>query len=204
MKIDLEKVSYILGQSIGGDFRRQGFEINVKTFVESFQDAYAGKESKIRPSEMQQIMMAFQSDIQEKKQSQQSKASEINLKAGKNFLEENQKKTDIHVTQSGLQYRIIKKGTGNRPTATDTVVTHYEGKTIDGKIFDSSIRRGTPARFPVNGVIQGWQEALQLMEEGSKWELFVPSDLAYGQTGSGGTIEPHSTLLFEVELISIE
>jgi FKBP-type peptidyl-prolyl cis-trans isomerase FklB len=203
MKIDTEKVSYILGQSIGGDFRRKGFEINVTTFVDSFTDAYSGKESKMRPSEMQQIMMAFQSAMQEKNQIQQGKAAEINLKTGKAFLEENQKKADIHVTKSGLQYRIIKEGTGKTPELTDTVETHYEGKTIDGKIFDSSIRRGTPARFPVNGVIQGWQEALQLMGEGSKWELFVPSDLAYGQAGSGGTIEPHSTLIFEVELIAI-
>lgn len=204
MKIDMEKISYILGQSIGGDFRRQGFEIDVKIFVDSFTDAYDGKESKMRPSEMQQIMMAFQSAVQEKKQMQQNRAAETNLKAGKEFLEENRKKTDIHVTKTGLQYRIIKEGVGKKPGSTDTVVTHYEGKTIDGRIFDSSIRRGTPARFPVNGVIQGWQEALQLMREGSKWELFVPSDLAYGQAGSGGTIEPHSTLIFEVELITIE
>ncbi|MBA4367907.1 MAG: hypothetical protein C0403_09750 [Desulfobacterium sp.] len=204
MKIDTEKVSYILGQSIGGDFRRQSFEINVKTFVDSFTDAYAGKETKMRPSEMQQIMMAFQNAMQEKKQMQQNRAAETNLKTGKEFLEENQKKTGIHVTKTGLQYRIIKEGNGKKPKSADTVVTHYEGKTIDGRIFDSSIRRGAPARFPVNGVIQGWQEALQLMGEGSKWELFVPSDLAYGQTGSGGTIEPHSTLIFEVELITIE
>jgi FKBP-type peptidyl-prolyl cis-trans isomerase FklB len=204
VKIDTEKVSYILGQSIGGDFRRQGFEINIKIFVDSFSDAYAGKETNMRPSEMQQIMMTFQNAMQEKKQLQQNRAAETNLKTGKEFLEENQKNPDIHVTKTGLQYRIIKESNGKKPGSADTVITHYEGKTIDGRIFDSSIRRGTPARFPVNGVIQGWQEALQLMGEGSKWELFVPSDLAYGQAGSGGTIEPHSTLIFEVELIAIE
>ena len=204
MKIDTEKISYILGQSIGGDFRRQDFEINVNTFVDSFTDAYAGKESKMRPSEMQQIMMAFQSAMQEKKQLKQNNASETNLKQGLAFLKENQKKADIHVTQSGLQYRILQEGTGKKPQPTDTVVTHYEGKTLDGRIFDSSIRRNAPARFPVNGVIVGWQEALQLMAEGSKWEIFVPSDLAYGQAGSGGTIEPHATLIFQIELIAIE
>lgn len=204
MKIDIEKISYILGQSIGGDFRRQEFEINVKTFVDSFTDAYAGKESKMRPSEMQQIMMAFQSAMQEKKQRKQVNAAETNLKQGLAFLKENQNKADIHVTKSGLQYRIIQEGTGKKPKLTDTVVTHYEGKTIDGRIFDSSVRRNTPARFPLNGVISGWQEALQLMGEGSKWEIFVPSDLAYGQAGSGGTIEPHATLIFQIELIAIE
>lgn len=204
MKIDIEKISYILGQSIGGDFRRQEFEINVQTFIDSFTDAYAGRESKMRATEMRQIMMAFQSAMQEQKQQKQEKAAETNLKQGAAFLEENKQKEDIHVTSSGLQYRIITEGSGGSPGPTDTVVTHYEGKTLDGTIFDSSIRRGTPARFPVNGVIQGWQEALQLMQAGSKWELFIPSHLAYGATGSGGTIAPHATLIFQIELIAIE
>jgi len=204
MKIDIEKISYILGQSIGGDFRRQEFEIDVQTFIDSFADAYAGKETRMRPSEMQQIMMAFQSAMQEKKQTKQSKAAETNLKQGLAFLEENRTRQDVQVTKSGLQYRIIREGSGKKPGSADTVVTHYEGKTIDGRIFDSSIRRNTPARFPVNGVIQGWQEALQLMNEGSQWEIFVPSDLAYGQAGSGGTIEPHATLIFQIELIAVE
>lgn len=204
MKLDIEKISYILGQSIGGDFRRQEFEINVQTFVDSFIDAYEGRESKMRATEMQQIMMAFQSAMQEKKQQKQVKAAETNLKQGAAFLDANKQKKDIHVTSSGLQYRIIREGSGDSPGPNDSVVTHYEGKTLDGTIFDSSIRRGTPTRFPVNGVIQGWQEALQLMRVGSKWEIFVPSNLAYGATGSGGTIEPHATLIFQLELIAIE
>jgi len=204
MKLEKSKVSYMLGQSIGGDFRRKGFDIDVSIFNDSFSAAYAGGESKMRASEMQQIMMAFQNDMQEKKQNQQNEAVFNNLKKGQAFLEENRKNKDIHVTDSGLQYRVIKEGAGKKPKLSDTVVTHYEGKTIDGKIFDSSLRRGTPSSFPVNGVIRGWQEALQLMQEGSKWEIFVPSDLAYGQTGSGGTIEPHSTLIFEVELITVK
>jgi FKBP-type peptidyl-prolyl cis-trans isomerase FklB len=204
MKLEKSNVSYMLGQSIGGDFRRKGFDIDVSIFTDSFAAAYAGEESKMRASEMQQIMMAFQNAMQEKKQHQQNEAVFNNLKKGQAFLEENRKNQDIHVTDSGLQYRVIKEGAGKKPKLSDTVVTHYEGKTISGKIFDSSVRRGAPSSFPVNGVIRGWQEALQLMREGSKWEIFVPSDLAYGQTGSGGTIEPHSTLIFEVELIAVK
>ena len=204
MKIDMDKVSYILGQSIGGDFRRQGFDINVETFVESFQSAFAGKPGKMSPSEMQHVMMDFQNYVQEKQQAEKSAASEANLNEGKQFLAENAKRDEVTVTESGLQYRVIEEGKGDKPSATDTVETHYEGKTLDGNIFDSSVKRGTPASFPVNGVIKGWQEALQLMPVGSKWELFVPSDLAYGPQGMGGTIGPNAVLVFEVELLAIK
>ena len=204
MNIDMDKVSYILGQSIGGDFRRQGFEINVETFVDSFKAAFDGKPSKMAPSEMQHVMMAFQSAVQEKQQAEKSAAAETNLNEGKQFLAENAKREEVTVTESGLQYRVIKEGSGDKPSATDTVETHYEGKTLDGNIFDSSVRRGTPAAFPVNGVIKGWQEALQLMGVGAKWELFVPSDLAYGPQGMGGTIGPNAVLVFEVELLAIK
>ncbi len=204
MKIEKDKISYVLGQSIGGDFKRQGFDIDVEIFIESFKSAYAGEPSKMRAAEMQQIFMAFQSALKEKQQLSKNAAAEKNVKEGKKFLEENKNKDGIIVTESGLQYRIIKQGTGNKPSATDTVVTHYEGKTLDGNIFDSSIKRGTPATFPVNGVIRGWQEALQLMTEGSTWELFIPSHLAYGEAGAGGMIEPHATLIFEVKLLAIK
>lgn len=204
MNIDMDKVSYILGQSIGGDFRRQGFDINVKTFVDSFNAAFEGKPSEMAPSEMQHIMMAFQTAVQEKQQAEKSAASEVNLNEGKQFLAENAKRDEVTVTESGLQYRVIKEGAGAKPSATDTVETHYEGKTLDGKIFDSSVKRGTPASFPVNGVIKGWQEALQMMAVGTKLELFVPSDLAYGPEGMGGAIGPHAVLVFEVELLAIK
>ncbi len=201
MKIDKEKVSYVLGQSVGGDFRRNKFEIDTDVFTTSFTDAYNGQESKIRPSEMQHIMMNFQQSIKEK---QQNPAAENNISEGKVFLEENNKKKDVITTESGLQYKIITKGDGEKPTINNKVTTHYEGKTLDGKIFDSSYKRGTPANFPVNGVIKGWQEALQLMPQGSKWKLYIPSHLAYGLQGSGSQIGPHATLVFDIELISID
>lgn len=204
MKIDMDKVSYILGQSIGGDFKHQGFDINVETFIESFKDAFAGNPSKMRVSEMQQIMMAFKSAVQEQNQGANTQNSHENLEKGQAFLEENKNKEGIIETSSGLQYRVIEEGTGKTPTASDTVETHYEGKTIDGNIFDSSIKRGAPITFPVNGVIMGWQEALQLMKEGAKYELFIPHNLAYGPNGSGSAIGPYETLIFDVELISVQ
>ncbi len=204
MKIDMEKISYILGQSIGGDFKRQDFEIDVETFISSFKSAFAGEPSKMPANEMQHHMMAFQSFLQEKNQAESQAASEKNLLEGAAFLEENKGKEGITVTESGLQYRVVKEGKGKTPGASDTVTTHYTGKLLDGKTFDSSVERGTPATFPVNGVIKGWQEALQLMAEGAKWELFIPASLAYGVNGSGGTIPPNATLTFEIELISVK
>ena len=129
---------------------------------------------------------------------------EKNKKEGEIFLETNKKKEGVQTLPSGLQYKVLKAGAGKKPTATDTVTVHYRGTLIDGKEFDSSYRRGKPATFPVNGVIPGWTEALQLMEEGAKWELFIPSNLAYGERSAGGDIGPNATLIFEVELISIE
>ncbi len=204
MKVDKQKVSYVLGQSIGGDFRSKEFDIDVKVFTDSFKDAFDGKPSTMPVGEMQHVMMAFQSDLQEKERARKSAAVEENLKKGKAFLETNRENEGVVETDSGLQYRVIKEGDGDKPLATDTVTTHYEGKTIDGAIFDSSVKRGTPASFPVNGVIKGWQEALQLMPTGSKWELFIPSDLAYGASGSGQAIGPNETLIFEVELMTIK
>lgn len=204
MRIDKDKVSYVLGQSIGGDFKRQGFDINADVFAESFKDAFSGKECNMSVGEMQQIMQSFQQAMQEKHQAAKAEAGKANIEKGKAFLEENRIKEGVVETTSGLQYKVITEGTGNKPSASDTVETHYEGKTLDGNIFDSSYKRGQTATFPLNGVIKGWTEALQLMNEGSKYELYIPSDLAYGAAGSGGTIEPHSTLVFTVELINIK
>ena len=204
MKIDKEKVSYVLGQSIGGDFRRNGYDIDVDVFVKSFKDALDGEQCRMPVAEMRHVMMNFQQYIKEAQQKRQNAAAEQNVAEGKAFLDANAKKEGVVVTASGLQYKIINPGTGKTPAATDHVVTHYEGKTLDGQIFDSSYKRGEPAHFPVNGVIQGWQEALQLMAEGAKWELYIPSDLAYGHTGQGGTIAPHATLVFTVELIAVD
>ncbi|HCY85727.1 MAG TPA: hypothetical protein DHV36_11385 [Desulfobacteraceae bacterium] len=204
MKVDLDKVSYVLGQSIGGDFRRQGFEINPDIFMDSFIAAFNGEKPTMPVGEMQHIMQNFQRAMQDKKQAEQMEAGKKNVEAGQQFLEENGKKEGVITTESGLQYKVITEGTGKKPSATDTVETHYEGKTLDGNIFDSSYKRGTTTTFPLNGVIKGWTEALQLMAEGSKYELYIPSELAYGAAGSGGTIEPYSTLIFTVELIAVK
>ena len=204
MKVDLDKVSYVLGQSVGGDFRRQGFEIDPEIFTASFIEAFNGKESDMPVGEMRHIMQNFQRAMEDKKQAQRVEASKKNIEAGEKFLEENGKKEGVKTTESGLQYKVIVEGSGKKPAATDTVETHYEGKTLDGNIFDSSYKRGQTTTFPLNGVIKGWTEALQLMAEGSKYELYVPSELAYGANGSGGTIEPYSTLIFTVELVAIK
>lgn len=204
MKVELDKVSYVLGQSIGGDFRRQGFEIDPKIFVDSFTEAFNGKESQMPVGEMQHIMQNFQRAMEDKKQADQMGSGKKNIEAGKKFLEENSKKEGVKTTGSGLQYKVLTEGSGKKPAATDTVETHYEGKTLDGTIFDSSYKRGQTTSFPLNGVIKGWTEALQLMAEGSKYELYIPFELAYGPAGSGGTIEPYSTLIFTVELIAVK
>ena len=204
MNIDIEKISYVLGQSIGGDFRRQRFEIDPEIFVKSFNDAFKGKEPTMSAGEMQQIFRQFQQAMQEKMHNQNQSVANANIENGRVFLTENRKKPGVVETKSGLQYKVIVDGQGKKPLATDTVETHYEGKTIDGNVFDSSYRRGQTATFPLGAVISGWTEALQLMGVGSKWELYIPSDLAYGTKGSGGTIEPNSTLIFTVELIGIK
>ncbi|MBI9090457.1 MAG: FKBP-type peptidyl-prolyl cis-trans isomerase [Desulfobacterium sp.] len=204
MKVDLDKVSYVLGQSIGGDFKRQGLEIDPKIFTDSFVAAFSGEESKMPVGEMQHIMQNFQKAMQDKQQAAQLDAGKINIGAGTKFLEENSKKEGVTVTDSGLQYKVITEGSGKKPAVTDTVETHYEGKTLDGVVFDSSYKRGQTATFPLNGVIKGWTEALQLMAEGSKYELYIPSELAYGAAGSGSSIEPYSTLIFTVELIAVQ
>ena len=204
MKVDLDKVSYVLGQSIGGDFKRKGFEIDPKIFTDSFIEAFNGKECQMPAGEMQHIMQNFQRAMEDKKQAEQMESGKKNIEVGEIFLEENSKKEGVNVTESGLQYKVITEGSGKKPIVTDTVETHYEGKTLDGIIFDSSYKRGQTTTFPLGGVIKGWTEALQLMAEGSKYELYVPSELAYGPAGSGGTIEPYATLIFIVELIAVK
>lgn len=202
MKVDHKKVSYILGRSIGEDFRRQGFEIEPEIFKDALVEAMTGVESKMSMGEMQQVMASLREYHAEKQKAEMDKMAMANIEEGKKFLEENAKKDGVIETKSGLQYRIIEPGTGTEtPSATSTVTTNYEGKTLDGEIFDSSYQRGTPASFPVNGVIEGWQEALQLMKKEAKWELYIPSNLAYGAQGSPPKIGPHATLVFIIELI---
>ena len=193
-----EKLSYCLGANIGMSLQSQGLEdLDVKNFTEALNDVLSKAELKINAEEINNYLQAYFGKIQ---QEQQNKAVE----EGKKFLESNKKKTGVTTLESGLQYEVLTEGNGAKPKASDTVTTHYHGTLISGEVFDSSVERGQPASFPVNGVIAGWVEALQLMPVGSKWRLFVPSNLAYGERGAGQKIGPHTTLIFEVELISID
>jgi FKBP-type peptidyl-prolyl cis-trans isomerase FklB len=194
---DLEKFSYALGLSISANLIQSGVkQIHPEAFISALKDVFAGVEPQVSPEDANQILEAFMA------QSQEGDAAK-NLEEGLAFLAENAKKDEVTELPSGLQYEILKEGDGDMPTANDQVKCHYHGTLIDGTVFDSSVQRGEPATFPVNGVIQGWVEALQLMSVGSKWKLYVPSELAYGNRGAGGAIGPNSTLVFEVELLDI-
>lgn len=194
----VDSVSYGIGATIGRNLKKDGLDsIDVDLLAKGMRDALEGKESLITAEAAQTIIQNYVQGIQAKKQ-------EANVAEGKKFLEENGKKPGIITLPSGLQYQVIKEGTGPKPGPTDEVTTHYHGTLISGKVFDSSVDRGEPVSFAVNGVIPGWTEALQLMPVGSKWKLFIPSNLAYGERGAGGDIGPNETLIFEVELISIK
>lgn len=203
LKNEKDKVSYILGHQIGNNLREGGAEVSSDAFLLGMQEALGGKASGINEEETRKIMTAFQKGMEDKRQAKAAEAGDKNTKEGKAFLAENGKKPGIVTLPSGLQYKVVKEGTGPMPKASDTVTTHYKGTLISGKEFDSSYKRGEPASFPVNGVIKGWTEALQLMKTGSKWQLFVPSELAYGARGAGPDIGPNATLIFDVELLSI-
>jgi FKBP-type peptidyl-prolyl cis-trans isomerase FklB len=194
---EIDSVSYSLGVNIGENIKTQFPDIDLKNFEAAIKDVLDdNKKPSISGADAQKT-------IQEYFTKQQAKASESVVEEGKKFLAENSKKENVVTLESGLQYEVIKTGEGAKPTLNDQVTTHYHGTLIDGTVFDSSVERGEPASFPVSGVIKGWTEALQLMNVGSKWRLFVPYDLAYGERGAGPKIGPFTTLIFEVELISI-
>lgn len=198
LETEMEKVSYSLGVSVANSVKAQGLQsIDAKAVGKAFEDVFEGKELVISEEEANVI-------LQEYFQKLANKALEENQAAGKEFLLENAKRDGVVTTASGLQYEVLAQGSGASPKATDEVTVHYHGTLTDGRVFDSSVERGQPATFPVNGVIPGWIEALQLMNVGSKYKLFIPSDLAYGERGAGQMIGPNSTLIFEVELISIK
>lgn len=204
LKTQKDKVSYSIGLDIGGNLKNQSIEIDPKLLAQGIQDAVSGGKRLLTEEEVKGVMMAFQQEMQAKAATKAKEAGDKNLKEGSTFMAENKKKKGVTTLPSGLQYKIITAGTGKKPKATDTVTTHYRGTLIDGTEFDSSIKRGEPASFPVSGVIPGWTEALQLMPVGSKWQLVVPPDLAYGPRGAGQQIGPNATLVFEVELLSIQ
>ncbi len=201
LESEQEKISYALGMTIGNNLKKD-VEVDLDAFFQGVEDAHTG-ETLMSEKEMQQTMMVFQKQMQQKQMQKMQEAAAANKAEGKAFLEENKEKEGVVALKSGLQYKVMQKGDGPSPTASDTVKCHYKGMTLDGQVFDSSYERGEPATFPLNGVIKGWTEALQLMQVGSKWKLFVPSDLAYGDKGAGEMIEPGSTLIFEVELLDI-
>jgi FKBP-type peptidyl-prolyl cis-trans isomerase FklB len=205
LKTQKDKFSYALGMNIGNGMHRQGVDIDPNILVRGMKDALAGRKLLLTEDEARAAVMQVQNEVRQKQQEKVQAAGAANKKQGDEFLAANKAKDGIVTLPSGLQYKILTAGTGPKPAATDSVVCNYRGTLIDGKEFDSSYKRGQPATFPVNGVIKGWTEALQLMPVGSKWQLFIPPDLAYGERGAGGgDIGPDATLIFEVELLSIE
>lgn len=203
-KGNIDKSGYSLGFQFGQNLHNMGAKVNLESFSKGFSDALAGKPAALSKEEMQQAMTEFEQNIRTKMDSKKREQGDKNTKEGKAFLEANAKKPGIKVLPSGLQYKVITEGSGTSPKATDVVKTHYRGTLIDGKEFDSSYARKEPAEFPVNGVIKGWTEALQLMKPGAKWQLFIPSELAYGTQGAGADIGPNATLIFDVELLSVK
>jgi FKBP-type peptidyl-prolyl cis-trans isomerase len=191
-----EKASYALGMNIGKQLRQNGAEIDVEIYTKGLKEALSGGKLLLTDEQVRETLMAFQTELR-------TKTLDKNKKDGETFLVENKKKEGIITTASGLQYKIETKGTGKVPKSNDTVVCHYRGTLIDGTEFDSSYKRGEPTSFGVTGVIKGWTEALLMMPVGSKWKLFIPSDLAYGERGNRG-IPPNSTLQFDIELVSIK
>ena len=204
LKTDKDKIAYMIGHQIGSNFKRDGIDIDLSIMTAALKDAMAGGKSQLNPEETQKLMMDFQKELQAKAETKSKAEGEKNATAGKAFLAENGKKSDVKTTKSGLQYKMITDGKGDAPKATDTVSVNYKGMLLDGTEFDSSYKRGKPATFAVGGVIKGWTEALQMMKPGSKYELWIPSDLAYAEHGAGEQIGPNSTLHFEVELLSVE
>ncbi|MFO0821271.1 MAG: FKBP-type peptidyl-prolyl cis-trans isomerase [Pirellulales bacterium] len=200
----IEKASYGIGLNIGRGMKSDGLEVDVKFLVQGVMDAIEGKESVLTEAQLREAFQTVQKELQAKQLEKAKMAGDKNKKDGEAFLATNKKKQGITTTESGLQYQVLKSGKGASPKATDQVRTHYHGTLIDGKVFDSSVDRGEPVTFPVNGVIKGWTEALQLMKVGDKWKVFVPSALAYGERGAGADIGPNAVLVFEIELLGIE
>ena len=206
LKLDTPKnrISYTIGVNIGQDFKSQKMDIDADLLLAGIKDSLAGKELRLTEEEMASEIQKFQEDMQAKMMAEMEALSAKNKADGEAFLAENAKQEGVVVTTSGLQYKVLEAGEGDSPVPSDVVTVHYRGTLVDGTQFDSSYDRGQPATFPVGGVIPGWTEALQLMKPGAKWQLVIPADLAYGERGAGQAIGPNSTLLFDVELLSVE
>ena len=206
LKLDTPKnrISYTIGVNIGQDFKSQKMDVDPDLLLMGLKDTLSGKELQLTEEEMVNEIQTFQQEMQAKMIAEMEEKATKNKAAEEVFLAENAKQEGVVVTESGLQYKVLEPGEGDSPGPADVATVHYRGTLIDGTQFDSSYDRGQPATFPVGGVIAGWTEALQLMKPGAKWQLFIPAGLAYGDTGAGQDIGPNSTLLFDVELISVE
>src|SRR5688500_18709106 len=212
LKDQKDKVSYSIGMDIGRNIKRQNLELNVDALAAGIRDIMAGGKTALTEEESREVMNAYRTEMQAKQQTVAKEQSEKNRKEGEAFLAENLKKEGVKThqvklpngTNATLQYKVMTAGTGPKPTTNDTVITHYRGTLIDGTEFDSSYKRGEPATFPVTGVIKGWTEALLMMPVGSKWQLYIPSELAYGERGAGRNIGPNATLIFDIELVGIQ
>jgi FKBP-type peptidyl-prolyl cis-trans isomerase FklB len=198
-----DRISYSLGYQIGGDFKRQGTDLKSDLVVQGIQDALKGDKPRMAPEEMKKTLVELKRKVTATQQEERKMSAEKSRAEGETFLAENAKKEGVVTLPSGLEYKILKEGTGASPQATDNVTVHYRGTLIDGTEFDSSHKRNQPAIFRVNGVIRGWTEALQMMKPGAKWQLFIPAKLAYGERGTGSAIPPNSALIFEVELLKV-
>lgn len=203
LKDPKQRISYAIGTDIGSGMKRQDLDIDPKAMAAGLADAFSGKPA-LTDEEIKQTLNDFRTQMTAKLEAKQKTEGAANIKKGEDFLAANSKKEGVKTTASGLQYKAIKSGTGKTPKASDTVKVHYHGTLIDGTVFDSSVDRGEPISFPVGGVIPGWTEALQLMKEGDKWQIVLPSKIAYGEQGAGPKIGPNSVLVFEVELLAIE
>jgi FKBP-type peptidyl-prolyl cis-trans isomerase FklB len=204
LKDQKDKASYSIGYDIGSTFKKQNIDLNMDALMSGLKEGLAGKDGTLTKEERDKTLEAFQKEMMEKQVAASKEAATKNAAEGEKFLAENKSKEGVKTTASGLQYKVLKEGSGASPKETDTVVTNYKGTLLDGTEFDSSYKRNEPATFPVNRVIKGWTEALQLMKPGAKYQLFIPAALAYGERGAGRDIGPNATLIFEVELLSIK
>lgn len=201
-EVDMQKVSYAMGMDLGNMLKQQDLGVSADEFSKGMKEAMDGNAA-MTPEEARKVLQTFEQKMRAKAEAERDKAANVNSEEGKAFLEANKEKEGIKVTESGLQYKVNSQGKGDSPSATSEVTVHYTGKLLDGSVFDSSVERGQPATFPLNGVIPGWTEGLQLMKPGAKYTFFIPSELAYGTRGAPPRIAPNATLIFEVELISV-
>ncbi len=204
LKTQKDKVSYAIGMNVGTNLHKESVEVDPAVLLQGLKDGIAGSKPLLTEEEARALLMQLQEETRKKEAAKAQQMGGANKTEGEAFLAANKTKEGVITLPSGLQYKILKAGTGPKPSASDSVVCNYRGTLINGAEFDSSYKRGQPATFPVSGVIKGWTEALQLMPVGSKWQLFIPPQLAYGERGAGADIGPNATLIFEVELISIQ